>query len=277
MLINFSVENFRSFGAEQTLNLVASAKLQGHEDHLIPIAQSGKSVLRTSVVYGANAAGKSNLVRAILFAQGLILGASQLRQLALSQFRLAKQRGTSSFEFRFLVHGQVFVYGFDVNQNLVVAEWLEATTPKGKSAEVYSRKGQEISLSGLKAFGKAAEVSRKALEAFLVLKPRPDQLLLNKIVELPSPSRGPLLDPIAWWFTECLTVIQPTRQLYTAPGVSRTGFAICALRRRVPQERRHRHQRAARRRHGDRGRESSERTPREPPGAQGARDNPVLG
>jgi len=210
MLINFSVENFRSFGEEQTLNLIASGKLQDHEDHRIPIADTGKNVLRTGVIYGANAAGKSNLVRAILFAQSLILGVGQLRHLALNQFRFRKQKGTSSFEFRFLVNGQIFVYGFEVNQKIVVEEWLEARPEKGKEVEVYSRKKQEITVGSLKAFGKAAEASKKALEAFLVLRPRPNQLLLNKIVELPSPSRGPLLERVAWWFTECLTAIQPS-------------------------------------------------------------------
>src|SRR6266545_192905 len=99
MLINFSVENFRSFGAEQTLNLIASGKLQDHEDHCVPIGTSGKSALRAGVVYGANAAGKSNLVRAILFAQSLILGTSPLKTLALNQFRFCKKKKPSTFEF----------------------------------------------------------------------------------------------------------------------------------------------------------------------------------
>jgi len=76
MLINFSVENFRSFGTEQTLNLIASGKLQDHREHRAVIAKTGKTLLRAGVVYGANAAGKSNLVLAILFAQSLIQGTS---------------------------------------------------------------------------------------------------------------------------------------------------------------------------------------------------------
>ncbi len=209
MLINFSVENFRSFGAEQTLNLIASGKLQGHDDHQIPIGDTGKSVLRTGVVYGANAAGKSNLVRAILFAQGMILGTLQTRQIALNQFRFCKEKKPSSFDFRFVVNDQIYVYGFSINQKIVVEEWLVATSPKGKEIDVYFREKQDIKVGNLTPFGKEAENSKKALEAFLVLKPRPDQLLLNKIVELPSSSRGPLLDNVAWWFTSCLSVIQP--------------------------------------------------------------------
>ena len=87
MLINFLVENFRSFGAEQTLNLIASGKLQGHEGHFVPIGDTGKNLLRAGVIYGANAAGKSNLVRAMLYAQGLVVGNGKFSQLAFNHFR----------------------------------------------------------------------------------------------------------------------------------------------------------------------------------------------
>jgi AAA15 family ATPase/GTPase len=210
MLINFSIENFRSFGAEQTLNLIASGKLQGHDDHQIPIDDTGKNVLRTGVVYGANAAGKSNLVRAIVFAQSLIMGARQTRQIALNQFRFRKGKAPTSFEFRFLADRKIYTYGFAIDQKTVVEEWLAAMSPKGRDVDIFSRDKQEITIGNLKVFGEEAEVSKKALEAFLVLKPRPNQLLLNKIVELPSPSRGPLLDRVVWWFTACLTVIEPS-------------------------------------------------------------------
>lgn len=209
MLINFSVENFRSFGAEQTLNLIAGGKLQGHEEHCIPIGKTGKSVLRAGVVYGANAAGKSNIVRAILFAQSLIQGTAHIKTLALNHFRFCKGKKPSSFEFRFLVGGQIFIYGFAVTQKAVVEEWLEGTSQKGRDVKIFDRKEQRISVGNLTgSFGKSAETSEKTLKALQVLGPRPDQLLLNKIVDLPSPSRGELLDWVAWWFTECLTVIQ---------------------------------------------------------------------
>jgi len=208
MLINFSVENFRSFGAEQTLNLIASGKLQDHGEHRIAIGKTSKTVLRAGVVYGANAAGKSNLVRAILFAQSLIQGTSLFKKLALSQFRFCKKKKPSSFEFRFLVEQQIFVYGFAITPDAVVEEWLEATTKTGRDVKVFNRKGQSISIGNLKPFGSESETSDRALEALKILAPRPDQLLLNKVVDLPQSSRGELLNRAAWWFSECLTVVE---------------------------------------------------------------------
>jgi AAA15 family ATPase/GTPase len=46
MLISFSVSNYRSFGEEVTLNLVASNKLSDHRNHCVPIGETGKSVLQ---------------------------------------------------------------------------------------------------------------------------------------------------------------------------------------------------------------------------------------
>jgi uncharacterized protein len=209
VLINFSVTNFRSFGAEETLNLVASGKLKDHPDHCIPIDQTGKSVLRAAVVYGANAAGKSNLVRAIDFAQDLILGVRPINVILANQFRFAKKKTPSSFEFRFLVDGRIFTYGFSVNQKGVVREWLAATTKKGREVEVFDREAQNISISDLKSFGEDGKTSAETLKALRQLGARHDQLLLNRIVELESSRRGQLLDQVAWWIQTCLAVIEP--------------------------------------------------------------------
>src|SRR5713101_130459 len=168
MLINFSVENFRSFGTEQTLNLIASGKLQDHREHRAAIAKTGKTLLRAGVVYGANAAGKSNLVLAILFAQSLIQGTSPFKKLALNQFRFCKKKKPSSFEFRFLVDEQIFVYGFAITQDAVVEEWLEATTKTGRDVKVFTRKGQNISIGNLKAFGSESATSVRALQALKI-------------------------------------------------------------------------------------------------------------
>jgi len=147
-------------------------------------------------------------VLAILFAQSLIQGTSPLKKLALNQFRFCKKKKPSSFEFRFLVDEQIFVYGFAITQDAVVEEWLEATTKTGRDVKVFTRKGQNISIGNLKAFGSASATSVRALQALKILAPRQDQLLLNKVIDLPQSSRGELLNRAAWWFSECLTVVQ---------------------------------------------------------------------
>ena len=126
MLISFSVSNFRSFGKEVTLDMVASTKLTDHTDHLIQIDKTDKHVVRTAMLYRPNAAGKSNLIIAMDFAQSLICTGSQNALTAPDPFRFNQSLTSkpSSFEFRFMVSTEIFVYGFDVARRGVESEWL---------------------------------------------------------------------------------------------------------------------------------------------------------
>ena len=209
MLVNFSVENFRSFGAEQTLSLVASKAHTGHEEHCVPIPTSDRHVLRTSVIYGANAAGKSNVVRAMDFARDLILeGPGPMKRISLNQFRFTTDaKKPSSFEFRFVAANRVFVYGFDVSREAVESEWLTATNDRGKEVDLFERKDGKIAFGDFGKFDPDDAASGKAIEALLVLGVRDNQLLLNKIFDLSEEKRGGLLNAVIWWFSHCLTIV----------------------------------------------------------------------
>ena len=69
MLVSFSVSNFRSFGEEVTLNMVATNRLDNYPGHCVEIPGTSERLLRTAALYGANAAGKSNLVKAMKFSR----------------------------------------------------------------------------------------------------------------------------------------------------------------------------------------------------------------
>ncbi|MEN8220799.1 MAG: AAA family ATPase [Pseudomonadota bacterium] len=74
MIVLFSVANFRSIYTEETLSLVADKHLSTyHQTHLIPIPNATAQVLKTSVLYGANGAGKSNLFKALRYLKMLVL------------------------------------------------------------------------------------------------------------------------------------------------------------------------------------------------------------
>lgn len=74
MILSFSVANFRSFGEETSISFVAGSRSNDHVGHLAAIPGSSRKVLRTSVLYGANGAGKSNLYRAMQVLRDLAIG-----------------------------------------------------------------------------------------------------------------------------------------------------------------------------------------------------------
>ena len=67
MLIEFSVSNFRSFREKQTFSMVAEPRLRKKENVISPVVKGEKlpDLLKMAAVYGPNASGKSNLVKAL--------------------------------------------------------------------------------------------------------------------------------------------------------------------------------------------------------------------
>lgn len=109
---------------------MVAADGENHQDHMIDHRDSNeKRILKTSVIYGANASGKSNFVKAMDFARDLIIGNLALQrgeQIPILPFMLDLDfmREPSRFEFEVKCGNRLFLYGFEVNEELVVSEWL---------------------------------------------------------------------------------------------------------------------------------------------------------
>lgn len=76
MLIEFSVQNFRSIKEKQTLSMVASTRDNTLPSHLIDPQTPGLSktkLLKSAAIYGANASGKSNIFKAAQFMRDYIV------------------------------------------------------------------------------------------------------------------------------------------------------------------------------------------------------------
>src|SRR2546425_12363147 len=76
MLIEFTVGNFRSFKDRETLSMVAAnlvSKDKAVDEQNTVRIDTGLTLLKSAATYGANASGKSNLVKAILFMRTFVL------------------------------------------------------------------------------------------------------------------------------------------------------------------------------------------------------------
>lgn len=72
MIINFSVENFLSFKSKKVFDLTAS-EIKEYPNNYVPYQDEGFNVLKTGIIYGANASGKSNLLKSMAFLCDFIL------------------------------------------------------------------------------------------------------------------------------------------------------------------------------------------------------------
>lgn len=129
MLAQFKFNNFKCFREETVLNLVASNYFK---DALNNITSKGfYSVVNSAVVYGANASGKTKLFQAFNFMRTVVLHSANNKNNGVWQdlydtFKLntASTNATSSFEVVFLIDEIQYRYGFELNKESIVAEWL---------------------------------------------------------------------------------------------------------------------------------------------------------
>jgi hypothetical protein len=146
MLIEFSVTNFLSFREKQTLSMVADSSKDLETTHTFQPTSNGKAklprLLHAVGIYGANAAGKSNLLHAMKVMQKIVLSSAKESQVGerikgIHPHALLEDKPTE-FEILFIVEGVRYQYGFAATRHLITEEWLFAF-PTGRSQQWLSR------------------------------------------------------------------------------------------------------------------------------------------
>ena len=155
MIIRFSVENFRSIMEPATLSLVASPLKDARvaaEDVIFDIDGIDVSLLKSAVILGANASGKSNVIKALDFFKSYIIDSFKNLQvgeeIGVEAFKLNTDsaKAPSSFEMIFILDGYQYRYGMDVSRESVHGEWLyrKACRKRAKEVELFYREGEEM-------------------------------------------------------------------------------------------------------------------------------------
>lgn len=139
MLYRFSVQNFRSFKDVCELSFIPQ---EGSDMHVADF-DTDIPVLRSAVIYGPNASGKSNLIKAMAFARGVILDNSRLAKSNNESYRLSSDTNQtpSVFSFQIKIDSSLYEYGFAVSFKRleVVEEWLYKIKKEGDDELVFTR------------------------------------------------------------------------------------------------------------------------------------------
>jgi len=123
MLIRFVTNNFLSFDQEREFNMLAG-DFRIHKEHVYNVGKL--SVLKSAAIYGANGAGKSNLIKAIDFFQQMVKDGSVRKSVNEKKFKLNKSNLEKpiEFEIEFSLGEKIYAYGLSVNGSVVTQEWL---------------------------------------------------------------------------------------------------------------------------------------------------------
>lgn len=204
MLIEFSTANYLSFKDKTTLSLL-STSIKEHKDKNI-FSTERHDLLKGAVLYGANASGKSNFIKAMSTMRRLILYSfekSSTEGLGITPFLLNTdtENAPSLFEVVFLVDNIRYRYGFEVDDTAVHAEWLyEAVKQSEKPLFIREKDGIEVME---KSFPEGKDLEERTRE---------NALFLAVIDQF----NGKTAKKIMHWFSNLITVSGLSHEGYKA-------------------------------------------------------------
>jgi hypothetical protein len=215
MLIRFTVENFLSFNQRLDFNMIASPE-ERHKHHITKgPAENDIGLLRTSIIYGPNAAGKSNILKAMAFAKQFIVeGVKRDKNIQVQPFKLDPQclQKTTRFEFEFRSQDRNYAYGFVVDDTKVHEEWLFEIGLKLESP-IYERDPQGTRFNfDHELFLNLPEEDKQRL-AFEVKGTRENLLFLTNCQE----RNIKLFQAVFEWFEDVLQVVFPNAKIVAFP------------------------------------------------------------
>jgi len=176
MLLRFIVKNFLSFKEETEFNMFPSSKTQSFKDHILDCDYA--QVLRLAALYGANGAGKSNLLAAIAALRHLAIeGAVSPNDFTTNKFAFSPDNKNNPIEFaiEFFAYGHIYYYTLSINDSEVVEEALYYAK-KNRDELIFSRKNKDIDFGKSLTDNKKNKIFVDAIKDTLL---RPDSLLLT--------------------------------------------------------------------------------------------------
>jgi uncharacterized protein len=214
MLIRLVIQNVYSFAESQEFNMLPRPKIRTPEGHKYRLG--GVELLKLSAVYGANAAGKSNLVKALGLLQNLATGKIASNKIHEARFKFNSNIPTHQIlAVEFVQAGNPFYYGVEVtNGEITTEELYRSGTGKVGDVLLFERKKLEDGTHQL-TFSEAFEKDAKSqlLKAILI-----EEFLEKDKSILPWLSKrdNPYLSEVKaamQWFEKTLQIITPSTKV----------------------------------------------------------------
>lgn len=220
MLVEFRVTNFRSLRDEQVLSLVASKDQTLHDTHTLSTGfKAAPHLLRSAVLYGANASGKSNFIKAMQYMRSVVLESAVIQpgqSFSVQAFRLDGGSATqaTAFEITFLLEGVRYQYGFAMTAARIVSEHL-LVYKAAKPQHWFTRHFDDKSGKDVYEFGTGLKGAKSVWEGAT----RANALFLSMAVQLNSDALRPVFD----WFANRLVIVNEQAPLKQQASIQMLG------------------------------------------------------
>ena len=201
MLLEFTIGNFLSIKDKKTLSLEATSIKEHLGTNVVKLDRF--QLLRGAVIYGANAGGKSNFIKAMSTMRRIVkqsFDASSTDELGITPFLLSTDTSNkpSFFEILFLIGTVRYRYGFEVDNTSVKSEWLFESKIKSEKP-LFIREGDGIDVS--QSFKEAKDLEEKTRENALFLS------VLDQF-------NGTTAKSIMKWFSNFITISGLSHERY---------------------------------------------------------------
>ena len=212
MLIQVNVQNFKSFNELNSLNLIASNKLRKQKERLYE--SDTISLLKSTVIYGSNASGKSNFVEVLRFMKKCVMN----QEIPIESYNWYcrnhedNKEKISSFSVQLLLNEDCYEYGFDaiLNTQTIKDEWI---VDLNKKKILYQRNNDGKPLNGLNL----GREDRMRMEIYLDDFLHNDKSLflteMNRNKSFDKDSELSVYHRIYNWFVKDLNVVLPDMPL----------------------------------------------------------------
>ncbi len=198
MIMTMTLENWMSFRDRTTFTMVAGKERQ-HGERITKLRSYQTRILPLAALYGGNASGKSNLIKALAFIQRfVVMGTRPDRPILVEPFKLAPEAADqpTRFMLELLIGTKIYEFSFAVTRKLVLEERLVEIAPKGETV-LYERKSEKISF--------ADQFQDTPYLDFAFRGTRENQLFLTNAISQKVETFRPIYD----WFEKKLLVITP--------------------------------------------------------------------
>lgn len=210
MFVRFKVKNFLSFNEMTEISMI-KGKVKNKSER---VYENGDlKVLKFASIFGANASGKSNIIKAIDFAKDCIINEipHYKRELYFKGNNDVNAKNSSYFEFEIIINNNLYSYGFEVNlvDKKFTSEWL--INLKSKKEEIIFSRDIKSRSYHFKIQDINKEIENKIQVYFDDLKDNEDVLFLREMNRLKdklykNKTNINILKDVYSWFENKLTV-----------------------------------------------------------------------
>ncbi len=214
MIINFSIENFRSIKDRVTLSFEAT-KSTDLENYYVIQPKKGLRLLKLGIIYGANASGKTTVLQALDFLRNLVLEPFKKKTDKFNYepflFDTISKNSNTLFSLEFIQNGVKYLYEIELNKIAIVKETLHFHKPN--KALVFERSTNIPKQLTEISFGQKIKISEESKSA-LIGNTLWNNTVLGGYLKTNFES-AELRDVVSWFKMKLNSIINPKTSLVT--------------------------------------------------------------